>query len=520
MSELSSIPSDIKILNAWKDALSRFISKSMCTKMVDAISGKTRFNKIFFPDRRQENTFCKVEIRAAGFGQWERVEVCLDSGASRTCGSLSRHLPEGAAVLEHKCLGGNPETLSDANGNITTLDKKCYLDIRFSYVDNSEKPLILSNVEVRLVNNKKWSSLLVGTEVQERLRCLPWQTLSGLKPIKDKFVDFSDIRSTEEDRVFESFSLQHVWWVSQSNFKKYNRKSSINWSEHNMDIVQSIIDDIDSRIELFKKGLLCNLTYAERLTALGEKLTTLLDTPALTRLLSYGTKNKLFVKDDGKIIRVIREHGNVFHVSSKTDDLKGLTIIKPPRSQLKSCAFVEDVLLESLKREVGYHDVILVNPPWDLPTWKHRIFDLNQKKYPAELLCKMEVYRLQKLGYCCWFTPLIYLDKVKAELRDRDYRILFDIKVIRDNTLIHPFLRQYVHRGVFVFAVKGKFFSDLYDLGFQKRSHVLSYAELLRYLESLGEKRIELFGCAQTRRTGWLTVVDMPSATRMTRTLA
>jgi|GEM_PF-2679083 len=520
MSELSKIPSDIQVLTDWKDALIRFISKSLCTKMVDAISGKTRFNKIYFPDRRQENTFYKVEVRAAGFGKWERVEVCLDSGASRTCGSLSRHLPEGASVHEHKCLGGVPETLSDANGNLTTLDKKCYLDIRFSFVDDKEEPLILTNVEVRLVDNKQWRSLLVGTEIQERLRCLPWQTLSGLKPLTNKLVDFSDVRSTEEDRIFESFALKHVWWVSGRNFKKYNRKSSIHWSEHNMDIVQSIVDDIDSRILLFKKGLLSQLTYSERLHALGKKLTTLLDTPALNRLLSYGTKDKIFVRDNGKLIRVIREHGNVFHVSSKADDIKGLALIQPPRSELRRFAFVDDLLLDTLAQEVGLYDVVLVNPPWDLPTWKHRVFDLNQRKYPAELLCCLDVNRLQRIGYCCWFTPLIYMDKVKAQLREKNYRILFDIKVIRDNTLIHPFLRQYIHRGVFVFAVKGTFFSDLYDLAFQKRSHVLSYVELLRYLESLGEKRIELFGCDQTRRTGWATVMDMPSATRLTRTLA
>lgn len=135
----------------------------------------------------------KIAIRTANSGEtWTPIRGTLDSGCTRSSLSLQEHL------------GGIPfspipipllKKFVDANGNMARIKGTAIIDVKIELKQNKE-PILISNLEVMVMDNPNWKTFLIGTEVLFKLKILPWQILNrytDLQPPPRK-IEMGDVR--------------------------------------------------------------------------------------------------------------------------------------------------------------------------------------------------------------------------------------------------------------------------------------------------------------------------------------
>ena len=110
-------------------------------------------------------------------GIWKRVVTLLDSGASITCGSLQNHnnMSNFIEIPDKK------HGIIDANGNKSWIRGRIKTDI-IVCGNGADSTLIIKGIEIFLVDNVKWTKILIGKGDLEKLQVSPSaQLISKMK---------------------------------------------------------------------------------------------------------------------------------------------------------------------------------------------------------------------------------------------------------------------------------------------------------------------------------------------------
>jgi len=118
-------------------------------------------------------------------GIWKRVVTLLDSGASITCGSLQNHnnMSNFIEIPDKK------HGIIDANGNKSWIRGRIKTDI-IVCGNGADSTLIIRGIEIYLVDNVKWTKILIGKGDLEKLQVSPSaQFISKMKENADATIE-------------------------------------------------------------------------------------------------------------------------------------------------------------------------------------------------------------------------------------------------------------------------------------------------------------------------------------------
>ena len=118
-------------------------------------------------------------------GIWKRVVTLLDSGASITCGSLQNHnnMSNFIEIPDKK------HGIIDANGNKSWIRGRIKTDI-IVCGNGADSTLIIRGIEIYLVDNVKWTKILIGKGDLEKLQVSPSaQLISKMKENADATIE-------------------------------------------------------------------------------------------------------------------------------------------------------------------------------------------------------------------------------------------------------------------------------------------------------------------------------------------
>ncbi|MCG8318637.1 MAG: hypothetical protein MI921_03985, partial [Cytophagales bacterium] len=163
--------------------------EDMIANLEDEECRKSRWKK-----ERRASLAVKTFAYSPQRESWMRLHGILDSGATRTTGSVENHLPPGIRMQPLNYNGKLPRIM-DAGGHLLDIVGTAVIDFRLE-ITGLNGHIAVDQVEVQFVRGKNWKTLLLGGEVVANIQALPWQTL-GNRLIKGGRANYD----TENTRV-------------------------------------------------------------------------------------------------------------------------------------------------------------------------------------------------------------------------------------------------------------------------------------------------------------------------------